>query len=224
MRQFVLFDFDGTLVNNSRGIWNCINYATDKMSLPRATPAVLQSFIGPSLFDSFCAHFENDPARAELFIRCYRERYSVRGKYEGELYPGIGALLRALRDDGFRLAVCSSKPLEFVTDIAKHFHIIEDFDFLSCPSFQDNVSDKTALANACLSYFGAEKADAILVGDRIFDIDAANGAGVASVGVTYGFAPAGELEAAGADYLANDVEALGALLRVWREKGIEGDG
>ena len=155
MRNVALFDFDGTVIDGSEGIWKCINHATDKMGLPRATQAVLDSFIGPSLYDSFVKHYENDPDRANLFIAYYRERYSVTGKYECGLYPGIRDLLRDLNNDGFRLAVCSSKPLEFVKDIAAHLGVFDAFAYYSCPSFRDNVSNKTALATACLRFFGA---------------------------------------------------------------------
>lgn len=219
MKHLVLFDFDGTVINGSEGIWNCINYATDRMGLPRATPAVLRSFIGPSLYDSFTAHYENDPDRANLFIRYYRERYSGVGKYETVLYPGIAALLRRLRDRGFLLAVCSSKPREFVTDIAAHLGVADYFGRFACPDFKDNESDKTALALFCLAAFGVEKENAILIGDRKFDIEAAKGAGIASMGVTYGFAPPGELEAAGADLLAKDADEIETQLLNWKNRG-----
>ena len=52
---------------------------------------------------------------------------------------------------------------------------------------------------------------AILIGDRKFDIEAAKGAGIASMGVTYGFAPPGELEAAGAEAI---VETPGEIIRI----------
>ncbi len=55
-------------------------------------------------------------------------------------------------------------------------------------------------------------ADAILIGDRKFDIEAAHGAGMEAMGVSYGFAPPGELEAAGADLIANTPEEIGTLL------------
>lgn len=223
MRNVALFDFDGTVIDGSEGIWKCINHATDKMGLPRATQAVLDSFIGPSLYDSFVKHYENDPDRANLFIAYYRERYSVTGKYECGLYPGIRDLLRDLNNDGFRLAVCSSKPLEFVKDIAAHLGVFDAFAYYSCPSFRDNVSNKTALATACLRFFGADRTDAVLIGDRIFDIEAAKGAGIAAMGVTYGFAPPGELEEAGADLLAENAEEIGVLLRAWRKEGVPVD-
>ena len=34
MKKLLLFDFDGTVIDGSAGIYNCIRYATDKMGLP----------------------------------------------------------------------------------------------------------------------------------------------------------------------------------------------
>ena len=212
MKKLALFDFDGTVIDGSEGIYNCINYATDKMGLPRATPAVLRSFVGPSLHDSFMLHYEPDFNRAELFARLYRERYAPVGKYECMLYPGIKELLERLTAAGMFTAVCSSKPLAFVTDIAKHLGVSELFGFYSCPGFKETDSDKTALAKACLAHFGTAAADAILIGDRKFDIEAAHGAGMDAMGVSYGFAPPGELEAAGADCIAASPAEIGDLL------------
>lgn len=212
MKKLVLFDFDGTVIDGSAGIYNCINYATDKMGLPRATPDVLRSFVGPSLHDSFMLHYEPDSARAELFAKLYRERYAPVGKYECVLYPGVKAMLERLTAAGLQTAVCSSKPLAFVTDIAKHLDIFSLFGFYSCPGFKETDSDKTALAKACLSHFGTDAADAILVGDRKFDVEAAHGAGMQAMGVSYGFAPPGELEAAGADLVADTPTQIGVLL------------
>ena len=212
MKRLVLFDFDGTVIDGSEGIYNCINYATDKMGLPRATPAVLKSFVGPSLHDSFMHHYEADPDRAALFARLYRERYAPVGKFECKLYPGVKALLERLTAAGLHTAVCSSKPLDFVRDIAKHLGVSDLFGFYSCPGFKETESDKTALAKACLTHFGVCAADAIFVGDRKFDVEAAHGADMQAIGVSYGFAPPGELEAAGADFIAAAPAAVGDLL------------
>ena len=51
-----------------------------------------------------------------------------------------------------------------------------------------------------------------MIGDRKYDITGAAQFSLPSVGVKYGFSDAGELEAAGADYIVNTVEELRALL------------
>ncbi len=203
-KNCLLFDFDGTVIDNSEGIYNCIRYALDRMGTPVPDAAVLRTFVGPSLYDSYMNKCEADPARAELFVKLYRERYAPVGKFEVRLYPGMADLLGKLHADGRRLAVCSSKPREFVTAIAKHLQIYDLFEFYGCPGFSEKDSDKTSLIAACLRHFGAEKEAALMIGDTKYDILAAQNAGVASLGVRYGFSAPGELEAAGADWIADD--------------------
>ena len=116
--RYLLFDFDGVVIDNSEGIYNCIRYALGNLGRPEPPEQVLRTFVGPSLYESYLREIEPNEAHAELFVEYYRERYAPVGKYESHLYPGIPALLDALSADGRRLAVCSGKPLPFVTDIA----------------------------------------------------------------------------------------------------------
>ena len=51
-----------------------------------------------------------------------------------------------------------------------------------------------------------------MVGDRKFDMIGANNCGIPGVGVYFGYAEPGELEAAGAQYIARDVPALERIL------------
>lgn len=51
-----------------------------------------------------------------------------------------------------------------------------------------------------------------MVGDRHFDINGANGAGVDSVGVTYGYGSEEELREAGATYIAHSVDELRKII------------
>jgi membrane protease YdiL (CAAX protease family) len=52
----------------------------------------------------------------------------------------------------------------------------------------------------------------IMVGDRKFDVEAAKQMGIASAAVTYGYAPEGELEVCGPDYMADSVEQLEEII------------
>ena len=52
-KKLLLFDFDGTVIDNSEGIFNCVNYAAEKLGLPRPAERDLRAFVGPPLYDSF---------------------------------------------------------------------------------------------------------------------------------------------------------------------------
>ena len=201
--RYLLFDFDGVVIDNSEGIYNCIRYALGRLGMPAPPEPVLRTFVGPSLYESYLREIERNEANAERFVAYYRERYAPVGKYESHLYPGVSALLEELCAAGYQLAVCSGKPLPFVDDIAVKLGVRDRFELLACTRFSDKGSDKTALIGECLAHFGAEKPQALMIGDRKYDVLAARNAGVRSLGVRYGFAAPGELEAAGADAVAD---------------------
>ena len=63
-----------------------------------------------------------------------------------------------------------------------------------------------------LEQLGEAAGSTAMIGDRRFDVEGAKAHGLASIGVAYGYALPGELEAAGADFIVSDVAALSALL------------
>ena len=211
-KKLLLFDFDGTVIDNSEGIFNCIRYAADKLGLPHPDAVTLRRFVGPPLYDSFTKYMGADHETALRLVALYRERYAPIGSTEAVLYPGIKDLLRRLREKGYILAVCSGKPRDFVIKIANNLGVSELFSGYFCPSFSDiSVRKSDHILNAAQE-FGVTRGETLMIGDTNSDISAAKTAGVESLGVKYGFASPGELEAAGADCLAQNVPEIYTLI------------
>ncbi len=202
MKKLILFDFDGTVIDNSEGIFNCIRYALDKTGTPYPDDKTLRRFVGPALNDSYCRYIKNDADAAERFVADYRERYAPVGHTECVLYPGIKETLERLNAQGCICAVCSGKPYRFVEKIVKLLDIETLFAGLFCPGFSNRSSDKTGLILEAVGHFGVTKEQTLMIGDTVFDVRAAKEAGVDSMGVTYGFSEPGELSAEGAEYIA----------------------
>lgn len=211
--KLLLFDFDGTVIDNEEGILNCIDYSLKKLGLPPLEYEIKRKFIGPSLFDSFVRYCCDDPAQADLFVKYYRERYAPTGHAECRLYDGIKDAAERLAADGYHIAVCSGKPYDFVVKIARLLGIFELFENYFCPGFSSHSSTKDELIAEAGERYGVKKEEILMIGDRCFDIVSAKKAGVASMGVRYGFAEPGELEENGADLIADTVEDVYALIR-----------
>jgi phosphoglycolate phosphatase len=198
-KKLILFDFDGTVADNSEGIYNCIKYALGKKGMEPLPESILRSFIGPSLFDSFMRHCTDNKETAEELVALYRERYKPLGSTEVRIYDGMKELLGRLKNEGYITAICSSKPYDFVRKIAKEQELEDLFDGFFCPSFGNHISDKTSLALEAITHFGIRKEETVLIGDTKFDVAAAKGAEISSIGVLYGFATEeGELDSADA--------------------------
>ena len=210
MKKLVLFDFDGTVIDNSEGIYNCIRYALEEKGMPQLDAETMRKFIGPSLFDSFMCHCTDDKDTAEELVSLYRKRYRPVGTTEVRVYDGIRELLESLKNKGLICVVCSSKPDEFVRKIADEQGLASLFDGFFCPGFGSHQSDKSGLALEAISTFGVSRDESVFVGDTRFDIAAARAVGIECIGVLYGFSEDKEMDEA--DYKAENVSDIFSLV------------
>lgn len=215
MYRYLLFDLDGTLTDSSEGICKSIQYSLGKIGIQEDDLQKLEVFIGPPLRYSFKEYYGLEGELAEQAIAFYRERYTEVGKYENRPYPGIREMLIHLKAAGAVLAVASSKPELYVEDILRHFDLYELFDYVVGSDLEGKRETKTAVIREAMERMQVtreEQKGVLMVGDRHFDIDGAKELSLDSLGVYYGFAKSGELEAAGADYVVHTVDELEKLL------------
>lgn len=215
MFNYILFDLDGTLTDPKLGITSSVQYALRALGIEEPSLDKLEPFIGPPLADSFREFYGLDEGQIETAIAKYRERFNDRGIYENEIYPGIAEMLAALKASGKKLSIASSKPTRFVERILDYFDIRTYFDVIIGSNMDGTRSKKEEVVEEALRQMlpsgmtpAEKKAAVAMVGDRRFDIEGAREHGITSVGVAFGYAPEGELEQAGADYIVDTVNAL----------------
>lgn len=215
MFNYILFDLDGTLTDPKLGITSSVQYALRALGIEEPSLDKLEPFIGPPLADSFREFYGLDEGQIETAIAKYRERFNDRGIYENEIYPGIAEMLAALKASGKKLSIASSKPTRFVERILDYFDIRTYFDVIIGSNMDGTRSKKEEVVEEALRQMlpsemtpAEKKAAVAMVGDRRFDIEGAREHGITSVGVSFGYAPEGELEQAGAEYIVDTVNAL----------------
>lgn len=210
--KYLLFDLDGTLTESGPGITNGVRYALEKAGIRDADPGVLTQFIGPPLYLSFMRHFAMSEEEARALVPVYKEYYNKKGVYENEPYPGIPDMLRDLKAAGFRLAVASAKPQDMVETVIGHFQLGQYFDVLCGASDTGAPDTKKKSILAAISFFGAEKEEVLMIGDRKDDMDGASSVGIAAIAVSWGYAPEGELEETTASAIAATPAELARML------------
>ena len=128
-------------------------------------------------------------------------------------YPGIAELLRDLKAAGGRIILATGKPEEFAAKILEHFGILEYFDLVAGNTLEEKRPEKRMVLEHIFSNFPEISAkNAVMVGDRSYDIEAAAEFSLPSVGVLFGYGTKAEIEAAGANMLAKDVAELSRYL------------
>lgn len=215
MFQYILFDLDGTLTDPKIGITSCVQYALRAFGIDEPDLDKLEVFIGPPLKDSFMEFYGFDAKKADKAVEKYRERFHEKGIYENEIYPGIQTMLEVLHNSGKKLAIASSKPTPLVERVLDYFHIKQYFDYIVGSNFDSTRGKKEEVVAEALRLMlpaklaqTEQKSNVAMVGDRRFDIEGAKAHGLTSVGVSFGYAPEGELEKAGADFIVDTVEEL----------------
>lgn len=230
MKNYLLFDLDGTLTDPKVGICTCVQYALHSFGIEEPDLDKLEPFIGPPLKDSFMQFYNMSEEQAEAAIVKYRERFHDTGLFENEVYEGIPKMLASLKAVGATLAVASSKPTVYVKRILEHFDIAKYFDVVVGSELDGTRVNKDEVVKEALrQLFGSnpvDKGKIYMVGDRHFDVEGAHVLGIESVGVTYGYGSMEELKEAKSEYIVRSVEELHKFLlrgadEVMKPKGMQ---
>ncbi len=209
----IIFDLDGTLTDNTRGIESSVRYTLDKMQIADFDEMVLKRFIGPPLQWSFRNLFGMNERNTELAVEFFREYYSVNGKFENDPYPGIFELLEELHFAGKKMYIATSKLEKFAVEISAHFGFNKYITNLKGADYKgEKATKKTIISDLLNDAQLSSSKDIVMIGDTLFDIEGGKENGLSTIGVTYGFGKKEDLEKAGPDYLIENVEELFEVL------------
>lgn len=214
MKSIILFDLDGTLTDPREGITKSVQHALKAYGIEEPDLDKLCPFIGPPLADSFQEFYGFNEKEARAAIPVFHEYFIDRGIFENRVFPGIEALLSELKEAGCTLAVATSKPELFAGQILDHFKLREFFALVGGADMEETRVKKGDVILYTLKQLEKLMGEPIcrsrvlMVGDRMHDVIGAKEAGIACMGVLYGYGDREELTKAGADELAESVPDL----------------
>ena len=202
MIKYALFDLDGTVTDPGEGIVNSIIRALDKMNFKDYRREELTEFIGPPLLDSFRDFCGFSPEDCRQALKYYREYYAEKGIFENKVYDGIPEALERLKKLDYKIIMATSKPEPYALKILGHFGLSGYFDAVAGSDMSEARSRKDEVIAYAIERDGIIPENAVMIGDRSYDVIGANAEGIPSVGVLYGYGTREELINAGACWLA----------------------
>ena len=202
----VLFDLDGTLTDSGEGIINCAVFAMERLGIPVPPREELGVFVGPPLWDTF-RQFGVPSDRVDEAVEIFRSRYVPIGKFENTPYPGIRETLEALRAQGRKLYVATSKPEVTAREILEHFDLSRYFAEI-CGATIDKTRTSKEDVIAYLLSLDACRENSVMVGDTAFDVIGAAAHGIPTIGAAWGYGKTEDMVSAGAAAIARSPEDL----------------
>ena len=190
----VLLDLDGTLTDPATGVTNCIAYALTALGVNAPDAKNLHFVIGPSLRDSFATLLETkETVIIERAVVLYRARFADTGLFENIVYNGVPEMLTDLKARNYRLLLATAKPHVYARRILRHFNIATQFDGVYGSELDGTRQHKGDLLRYLLERENLDPTNAVMIGDRHHDIEAARANGCRTIGVAYGYGSAEEL-------------------------------
>ena len=204
---------DGTISDPKIGITKAVQYALRSFGIHIDNADDLCKFIGPPLWNSFKDFYGFNEAQTKKAVEKYREYYTTQGLYENTLYDGMDAMLKKLKAQGKTLIIATSKPTVTAQRVLEYFNLQQYFTFVSGSELNGERSDKKEIIQYAIEKNRIENlSDCIMIGDRKHDIIGANGAGIDSIGVLYGYGNFDELTEAGAKFIVKNIAELSELI------------
>ena len=208
--RLAVFDMDGTLMDSQDSIVQAMEAAFAEFDLTPPARAQILSIVGLSLFEAVAVLLPGHPdALVAKVAEAYKasfiaQRARTGGEASAPLYPGARAAIETLAaQQDVLLGVATGKARRGL-DHAFAAHGLDPF--FSTRQTADHHPSKPhpSMVLRCLQETGAHKAQTVMIGDTVFDIEMGRAAGVRTLGVTWGYHPVADLKAAGADLLVND--------------------
>ena len=214
MYKYLMFDLDGTLVESGDGIVESAKHALSTMGWEQLSEILCKRLLISVVFDSFTKFCGMNPGEADRAIEIYREHYESAGYLLAPMYEGVEAMLDELKDKGHTMMVVTSKPAPIAEKIIRKHGLDKYFVSLAGPSHEEKTVHKDVMIKRAFEKNGIiDSKSAVMIGDRMFDIEAANKNGVDSIAVMYGYGNREEFERYGATHI---VEKCSDILDIVR--------
>lgn len=196
---YCIFDLDGTLLDTLEALTYTTNLVLKRLEMEPVDSAMIRKFVGDGyeMLLMRALRFRGDETLVHLeeSKRLYTELFSKHSLYHVKPYPGVVELLEELRRRKIRLAVLSNKPHERTVENIERMFGRGIFDYVA--GERPGIPRKPDPAGVLqiLKEFGETPERGFYFGDTNTDMRTGLGAGLVTVGVTWGFRDRQELEA-----------------------------
>ena len=207
MIKGIVFDFDGTIVDSMHMVFNALNDALKKKSLPPIEIELLGRMAGLPLVDIISTKTQISDSVAKEVERDVFESYTSFCRLSCQLLPHVESTLRTLKSKQIKLGLLTTTPSIPLKAVVNKFSLNDYFDIMLAKEDAENKPNPEGL-NKIITEFGLQKDECLYVGDSPIDILTGKAAGIKTIAVTTGIATIKQLKEAKPDAIIPNLEKL----------------
>jgi phosphoglycolate phosphatase len=205
--DFIVFDWDGTLMDSTATIVKCIQAAAKDLGLPIPNKRDAAYVIGLGMLEAMQAVLPDvDPKYHPRMVERYRYHFLAQDQ-ELTLFEGTREMLDDLAQQGYFLAVATGKSRVGLNRALDQTRLLSCFDATRCA---DETFSKPhpAMLQELTRELGQDLKRTLMIGDTTHDLQMAINAGAAGLAVEYGAHEVPELQALNPVFVAKSVVEL----------------
>ena len=215
MKNTVIWDMDGTVLNTLEDLQNSVNYALVSYGFKPYKPQEIKAMLGNGikvLMELAVPDGLNNPRFDDCF-ETFKEYYQQHMNDKTKPYDGIEKVMARLRQKGWKQAIVSNKIDNAVQELTAAYYPFVDLAL----GEQEGLKRKPCpdMVLTALKRLKATKEEAVYVGDSEVDLATAKNSGLDCICVSWGFRDRQSLQAIGAPSIVDEPEQLlEALLKM----------
>jgi len=207
MIRGIVFDFDGTIVDSMPMVFNALNDALKRRSLPTIESELLGALAGLPVIDIISSKAHISESAAKEIEKDVFEAYTSFCSVHCQLLPNVDSTLKTLKSKRIKLGLFTTTPIKPLMAVEKKFSLKDYFDIMIAKEDAKNKPDPEGL-DKIIAEFGIKKDECLYVGDSPIDILTGKAAGIKTIAVTTGLATIQQLKEAKPDKIIPNLDKL----------------
>jgi len=209
----IIFDFDYTLADTSKGAMECINFSLNSLGLPVASYNAVCKTIGMSLSETFhTLGGKKNKTQADKFIHYFKKRADETMEELSFIYDPVPSVTQRLKQNGLSLGIVSTKFRYRIEAILKREKLLDIFDVIIGGEDVSNQKPDPMGLKTAIKRLGTSNASTLYVGDSIIDAQTAAGAKIPFAATLSGITKRREFDKYNFRKVAKDLYELGDWL------------
>ncbi|MFW5426667.1 MAG: HAD-IA family hydrolase [Methylophagaceae bacterium] len=183
--ELIVFDWDGTLMDSTGHIVNCMQQAIKQLSMPPLDDNAISHIIGLGLTE---AALELYPDASDKVIQQLANTYKqvwLTSSFDPLLFDNAFSLIQQLSEKEYFLGIATGKSRRGLDKVLQSTALSDFFHATRCAD-ECHSKPHSQMLEELIDYCGVDPKATLMIGDTEYDLQMAHNAGANSLAVSHG--------------------------------------